>query len=389
MSRSSNSSQWSFLEHALLHGGVMTQTSNRRSSIQCGRRAFTLVELLVVIAIIGVLVALLLPAVQAAREAARRTQCMDNIKNVALGCLTHESAKGKLPYGRKYDNWDTYTWTEAVLPYIEQQAIYNLYWTIGDETDLPSPPTAGWPTTNSKISPIGADARLRQARHSQIPVYYCPSDVTPIGNELDTQPFGLWRASYRGCVGSHDMYGNLIPADTIEIGTTPPAMVPKGAFLGSFGVRQRPDNERHKVVAPNKLREITDGTSNTLLISECVVATVPHWGGAIGSTLYGNMGGSMFSSFLTPNSSVFDKPIGPCPQDQGDTEYNLPCASLGGHPGTLNPGGQGAHAAARSRHVGGVNAAMADGSVRFFNDSVDTLAWRYFGSRERGDIPNP
>jgi len=366
----------------------MTQTSNRRSLNRRGRWAFTLVELLVVIAIIGVLVALLLPAVQAAREAARRTQCMDNIKNCALGCLTHESAKGKLPYGRKYDNWDTYTWTEAVLPYIEQQAIYNLYWTIGDESDLPAPPTTGWPTTNSKISPIGADSRLRQARHSKVPVYYCPSDVTPIGNELDTPAFGLWRASYRGCVGSHDMYGNLITGDTLEAGTTPPALL-KGVFLGSFGVRQRPDAERNKLVAPNRLREISDGTSNTLLISECVVATTPVWGGAIGSTLYGNMGGGLFSAYITPNSTVFDRPIGPCPQDQQDSEYTLPCASLGGHPGTVNPGGLGSYAGARSRHVGGVNAAMADGSVRFFNDSVDTLAWRYFASRDRGDQPNP
>jgi prepilin-type processing-associated H-X9-DG protein len=97
------------------------------------------------------------------------------------------------------------------------------------------------------------------------------------------------------------------------------------------------------------------------------------------------MGGGMFSNFLTPNSTDFDRPIGPCPQDQQDTEYTLPCSSLGGHPGTLNPGGAGAVAAARSRHVGGVNAAMVDGSVRFVNDSIDLLTWRYMGSRDRGD----
>src|SRR5688572_11157102 len=93
---------------------------------------FTLVELLVVIAIIGILVALLLPAVQAAREAARRTSCINNIKNLSLACLEYENATGELPYGRKFDDWDAYTWTELILPYIEFQDVYNLYWTLPD-----------------------------------------------------------------------------------------------------------------------------------------------------------------------------------------------------------------------------------------------------------------
>jgi prepilin-type N-terminal cleavage/methylation domain-containing protein/prepilin-type processing-associated H-X9-DG protein len=344
------------------------------------RNGFTLVELLVVIAIIGVLVALLLPAVQAAREAARRAQCLDNIKNASLGCLNYESAKGKLPFGRKFDYWDTYTWTQAILPYIEQQAIANLYYTLPDEKDLTtavgSPPAAPGPN-----GPIGNDARLRQARHSQIPVYYCPSDVAPTGNELHELAYGNWRGSYRGCVGSGDMYGSRM--DTLE------GLVPAFELIGAFGVVSPPD--RRKMVPANRLKQITDGTSNTVLISEGIVPTNNAWSGPIGVIIYGNMGGALFSNAYTPNTRVVDDPFGPCPNSPGlpepDLTYVEPCVSTKPHPGGANPGGANAQVAARSRHTGGVNAAMVDGSVRFVNDSIDTLVWRWMGTRARDEVP--
>jgi prepilin-type N-terminal cleavage/methylation domain-containing protein/prepilin-type processing-associated H-X9-DG protein len=342
------------------------------------RAGFTLVELLVVIAIIGVLVALLLPAVQAAREAARRAQCLDNIKNIALGCSNYESAKGKMPYGRKFDIWDTYTWTEGILPFIEQQQVYALYWNVGDEKKLPSIPQAGQVTPSS---PIGNDTRLRQARESKISVYYCPSDSTPSANEItgeSTSAYGFWRGNYRGSVGSGDMYGTRI--DNLE------GLLPANVLVGAFGVR--PPQDRTVMVEPNRLKEVVDGTSNTVLVSECIAPTVvgATWGGPIAGIIYGNMGGSLFSTAFTPNTGEFDKPIGPCPRDQGDTEYIWPCSSAGAHPGN-GPGGATAHTAARSKHPGGVNAAMVDGSVRFVNDSIDVLTWRWLGTRDRGDIP--
>jgi prepilin-type N-terminal cleavage/methylation domain-containing protein len=331
---------------------------------------FTLVELLVVIAIIGVLVALLLPAVQAARESARRAQCVSNLKNCALACMNYESSKKELPYGRKYDLWDTYTWTQLILPHIEQAAVFQNYWTLPDYK---------WAQTRpGPNGPAGIDERMKQARHARIPLYYCPSDQSPTANEMDSPEWGFWRGNYRGCVGAGDMYGNRVEAAD--------GVVAAEAWRGVFGVKKFEGAFMPpKPQAGAGISQVEDGTSNTVMLSEGIVPTIPGWGGPIGSTIYGNMGGALYSNHQTPNVSIEDKPLGHCPQDVQDNEYTPLCITLNPAAQTWLPGGQAARVAARSKHPGGVNASMADASVRFVSDGVDSAVWRAVGTSGNGE----
>ena len=87
-------------------------------------------------------------------------------RTCATACFTHESAKKELPYGRKFDDWDSYTWTQVILPQIEQQSVYDLYWTLPDPVFNAA--------HNGSNGPIGNDARLREARETQISVFLLP-----------------------------------------------------------------------------------------------------------------------------------------------------------------------------------------------------------------------
>ena len=338
---------------------------SRRS--RCG---FTLVELLVVIAIIGTLIGLLLPAVQSAREAARRMACQNNLKQLSLACLNYLDGARKFPYGRKYDIWDAYTWTELVLPYVEQQAVQDNYWTLFRKGYVIAP---GLP---SPLGPGGDDSRMRAARHTNIPVFYCPSDRTPSENETQTLTAGFLRGNYSGCVGSGDMYGTTVDASQGPWG------------IGCFGV-SRDQSFDLGTVNQCTVSRIVDGTSKTILLSETIAANVPipAWGGPMGEIIYGNMGGALFSAAYQPNSDVADFIYGLCPARAGDQSYRGPCVDTPNiH---WSPSALGAYASARSRHISGVLAAMADGSVRFFEDQIQRDISRALGTIATGDVGSP
>jgi prepilin-type N-terminal cleavage/methylation domain-containing protein/prepilin-type processing-associated H-X9-DG protein len=332
------------------------------------RSAFTLVELLVVIAIIGILVALLLPAVQQARESARRLQCTNNVKQLSLMAINYESANRAFPYGRKYDIWDTYSWLQPCLAYLEETSIYDDYWTLNEKGFVQQTPGPN--------GPIGSDPRLQRARHALIPGYYCPTDRTPAANEIDTAAYGFYRGNYRGCTGTGDMYGARINAGDLG---------PIG--LGIFGVLngQSVDPGAEVQTKGCRIRQIADGTSKTVMLSEGIVPLFEGWGGALGETIYGNMGGALMSNTLTPNSSSPDLVYGPCPRQLGDTGYTAPCSSRGSG-SWWRPNARGSHAAARSKHPGGATVGMADGSVHFATDCIDFVIWRSLGTRKGKEV---
>jgi len=333
--------------------------------------AFTLVELLVVIAIIGVLVALLLPAVQSARESSRRTRCQNNLKQWALAALNHESAFAKFPYGNKADVLDSYTWMHLSLPYIEQQPLFEMFQNLSSPVQQIGP---DWPGAHA----FGSNAPYPQARTAVLQPQQCPSDRKHVMNESTNTYYARSRGNYRACAGSGDLYGNL-PAG---------ALTGYISGLGVFGVRQgQIFGGGGAPVLYCTMAQITDGSSNTIAFSESLKDCIDIWS-TINDVSLGNMGGTFYSHFNTPNSTVADRPWGPCPVPQGDKGYKGPCTSLGGPnrpTGNHNNNQRTAHAAARSFHPSGVNVAFADGASRFVSNNISAATWRALGTKDLAD----
>ncbi|MCC7084015.1 MAG: DUF1559 domain-containing protein [Pirellulales bacterium] len=313
------------------------------------RFGFTLVELLVVIAIIGILIALLLPAVQAAREAARRSSCSNNLKQLVLGCHNHISAHKRLPIGAKNNPSDykgvTYgsnrqTWFVTLLPFIEEQAIFERY----DQKLVGFSNTNWFGNGNSK----GPNAPTSQI----IPTMLCPSDGTGVFVRK-TLRGNLILVNYLGFFG--DIAHDHGIESSVSLYATPPNQ--RHAFGINFGASSK---------------DFVDGMSKTLVLGEYLrgleEASTDYRG-----AIYQDEGtcSQLYTQF-TPNTSSPDV-IWPgyC---ANRPELNMPCTS-----------GYNETGASRSRHSGGVNVALGDGAVRFVSDMVDLKSWRALGTLQSGD----
>jgi prepilin-type N-terminal cleavage/methylation domain-containing protein/prepilin-type processing-associated H-X9-DG protein len=286
---------------------------------------FTLVELLVVIAIIGILVALLLPAIQAARESARRAQCMNNVKQIGIAMHLYHDTHSELPAGARGCCYGT--WANYILPYLEQGAL------LGTWTDA-----------------VYLNAVNRNFITTRISDYTCPSDLPAVAT---TQSVPIPNHNYAANYGN-TVYGQH-PFQGVE-------------FYGApFGNVLNPDpNGSRPYMGHAKFKQITDGLSHTLLVSEIVQGQNNDLRGRI----VGYSDGGAFTGWNTPNAALPDIMPSGCVSPPVDP-VNPPCAIQPGT-ATTNP----RYLASRSRHPGGVNSLLADGAVRFYVDSIELQVWR-------------
>jgi prepilin-type N-terminal cleavage/methylation domain-containing protein/prepilin-type processing-associated H-X9-DG protein len=304
------------------------------------RRGFTLIELLIVIAIIGVLIGLLLPAVQKVREAANRSKCLNNLKQLGLAMHNYHSAMNTLPDGGSTWNGSG-TWQALILPYIEEDALFRQYQGYNQSAFR----TAAY--TNTNIAVTG----------KQLAICTCPSDVVALtaGQTLNRESYHNYAANF----------GNTAAGDSFSTGT----MQTQPSFNGlSFaGAPFRYANPQH-------LTDITDGTSNTLMMAEVVQGQRQD---LRGFTWWSDA--AAFVTSLRPNDSNPDVVThGYCDPNPPNPPAN--CTGI-----TSN--GYAVRAfAARSRHAGGVNVSFCDGSCRFIANNIDSVTWQALGTSQGGEV---
>lgn len=313
------------------------------------RRGFTLVEVLAVIAIIGTLAGLLLPAVQVARESARRSACSNNLKQIGLASHSYLSAYRTFPMGCRIDNtWSDkrVTWAVWLLPYVEEDGLYKrINLTVGEGS-------------STSVATNGASFQTR------VGGYLCPSDTAGRCTAWDaTDPWS--RANYVALFSGSN--GNLISQDS-PFTNQGPKDTSTSLPLFNFSVARRD-------------KDVTDGLSTTLAFSECIAGSdrTDDLRGA-----WWNQFGAHFSTWQVPNSTTPDRVWSWVPNLCQDTatpavpKRKAPCNAAGG--GWVNW----AHMA-RSYHEGGVNTVFADAAVRYVSDSIARDVWQQLGTINGGE----
>jgi prepilin-type N-terminal cleavage/methylation domain-containing protein/prepilin-type processing-associated H-X9-DG protein len=390
-------------------------------------RGFTLVELLVVIAIIGILVGLLLPAVQAAREAARRMQCSNNLKQLALACHNFESATKSFPpgyscfsetlttppnnvnAGSSSANFPAFvitgsqgggmipggsafgpSWVMHINGYMEQLALAGrIDATLAGQPGLSnSDLDEACPWDNCDGTPFRrTDIDTQSFARSFM---QCPSSPQSDIEYNDLSLENLYKANYAACFGGQYMRDASARGDRSK----------RGAFGAVEGVIKYPVGNRYGIGKGTKFADFIDGSSNTVLISEVLSNQKPD--GRTSSTSPGGlnrdvrgtilcpmMGGNTFSGFFPPNSKGTDVTNG-CPLATDTAAFPSTDPMFCTQDRNISPtsGGQW-QVAARSRHTGGVNASFADGAVRFYSSSIDRVIWSGLCTAGGGETSSP